>query len=140
DAIHSGGGSCGPNSLFPCDDYGHGTHTTGTTSGDDGAGNQVGVAPGAKWIGCRNMDVGNGTPASYTECFQFFMAPTDLSGQNPNPALRPHVMNNSWGCPTSEGCAPDTLRTVVENSQASGIFVEVSAGNSGSSCGTVNDP
>ena len=48
DAIHSGGGSCGPNSPFPCDDYGHGTHTTGTTSGDDGTGNQVGVAPGAR--------------------------------------------------------------------------------------------
>ncbi len=31
--------------------HSHGTHTTGTTSGDDGAGNQIGVAPGAKWIG-----------------------------------------------------------------------------------------
>ena len=58
DAIHSGGGSCGPNTLAPCDDFGHGTHTAGTTVGDDGSGNQVGVAPGAKWIGCRNMDVG----------------------------------------------------------------------------------
>src|SRR5437016_1510842 len=27
DAIHSGGGSCGPNTLAPCDDFGHGTHT-----------------------------------------------------------------------------------------------------------------
>src|SRR6185295_4279406 len=62
DSIHSGGGSCGPNTVAPCDDQGHGTHTTGTTVGDDGAGNQVGVAPGAKWIGCRNMNVGAGTP------------------------------------------------------------------------------
>ena len=115
DSIHSGGGACGPNTQAPCDDNGHGTHTTGTTSGDDGAGNQIGVAPGAKWIGCRNMDQGNGTPATYTECFQFFIAPTDLNGQNPDPTLRPHVMNNSWGCPPSEGCAPDTLRTIVEN-------------------------
>ena len=76
-------------------------------SGDDGAGNQIGVAPGAKWIGCRNMDQGVGTPATYTECFQFFIAPTDLNGQNPNPTLRPHVMNNSWGCPPSEGCAAE---------------------------------
>ena len=67
-----------PESPEPCDDNGHGTHTTGTTVGDDGAGNQIGVAPGAKWIGCRNMDQGNGTPATYTECFQFFIAPTDL--------------------------------------------------------------
>ena len=105
DSIHSGGGICSPNHQEPCDDLAHGTHTTGTAVGDDGAGNQIGVAPGAKWIGCRNMDQGNGTPATYTECFQFFMAPTDLNNQNPNPALRPHVMNNSWTCPASEGCA-----------------------------------
>ena len=140
DAIHSGGGICTPNHQEPCDDDSHGTHTTGTTVGDDGAGNQIGVAPGAKWIGCRNMDQGNGTPATYTECFQFFMAPTDLNGQNPNPALRPHVMNNSWGCPPSEGCAADTLQTIVNNTTAAGIFVEVSAGNAGPSCSTVNDP
>src|SRR5881392_1413226 len=72
DAIHSGGGVCGPNNQAPCDDSGHGTHTTGSTSGDDGTGNQIGVAPGAQWIGCRNMDQGNGMPSTYTECFQFF--------------------------------------------------------------------
>ena len=140
DSIHSGGGICSPNHMEPCDDNAHGTHTTGTTVGDDGAGNQIGVAPGAKWIGCRNMDQGNGTPATYTECFQFFIAPTDLNGQNPNPALRPHVMNNSWVCPPSEGCAPDTLQTIVENTEAAGIFVEASAGNAGPNCSTVDDP
>ncbi|HET7081406.1 MAG TPA: S8 family serine peptidase [Chloroflexia bacterium] len=140
DSVHSGGGICGANSPFPCDDDGHGTHTTGTVIGDDGGGNQIGVAPGAKWIGCRNMDQGNGTPATYTECFQFFIAPYDLNGQNPDPARRPHVMNNSWGCPTSEGCAATTLQTIVESTEASGIFVEASAGNSGSSCSSVSDP
>ena len=140
DSIHSGGGSCGPNALEPCDDSGHGTHTTGTTVGDDGAGNQIGVAPGAKWIGCRNMDQGNGTPATYTECFQFFIAPTDLAGNNANPALRPHVINNSWGCPASEGCVTRAeLETIVNNTEAAGIFVEVSAGNSGPNCSTVAD-
>jgi len=140
DSIHSGGGSCGFNSVAPCDDNGHGTHTTGTTVGDDGAGNQVGVAPGAKWIGCRNMDQGNGAPATYSECFQFFIAPTDLNGNNANPALRPHVINNSWGCPASEGCVTGgELETIVNNTQASGIFVEVSAGNSGPNCSTVSD-
>jgi serine protease AprX len=140
DSIHSGGGSCGPNAVEPCDDSGHGTHTTGTTVGDDGAGNQIGVAPGAKWIGCRNMDQGNGTPATYTECFQFFIAPTDLAGNNANPALRPHVINNSWGCPASEGCVTRAeLETIVNNTEAAGIFVEVSAGNSGPGCSTVAD-
>ena len=141
DSIHTGGGSCGANTVAPCDDNGHGSHTTGTTVGDDGAGNQVGVAPGAKWIGCRNMDQGNGTPATYTECFQFFIAPTDLAGNNANPAVRPHVINNSWGCPASEGCVTRAeLETIVNNTEAAGIFVEVSAGNSGPGCSTVADP
>ncbi|HPC84286.1 MAG TPA: S8 family serine peptidase, partial [Thermoanaerobaculaceae bacterium] len=141
DAIHSGGGVCGANSPAPCDDDAHGTHTMGTMVGDDGVGNQIGMAPQARWIGCRNMDQGNGTPATYAECFQWFMAPTNLAGQNPDPAKAPHVINNSWGCPPSEGCTdPNVLKTVVENTRAAGIVVVVSAGNSGSSCGTVSDP
>ena len=141
DSIHSGGGVCGPNSAEPCDDHGHGTHTMGTMVGDDGGGNRIGVAPGARWIGCRNMDQGNGTPTTYSECFQWFIAPTDLNGQNPDPTKAPHVINNSWGCPASEGCtSPDALRTVVENTRAAGILVVVSAGNSGSGCGSVTDP
>jgi serine protease AprX len=141
DSIHSGGGICGANTQAPCDDNGHGTHTVGTTSGDDGGTNQIGVAPGAKWIGCRNMDQGNGTPATYTECFQFMIAPTDLAGQNADPTLRPHVINNSWTCPASEGCTTRAeLDTIVTNTQAAGIFVEVSAGNSGPGCSSVSDP
>src|SRR6266508_2165096 len=141
DAIHSGGGACGADSPFPCDDFFHGTHTIGSASGDDGAGNQIGVAPGAKWIGCRNMDQGNGTPATYTECFQFIIAPTDLSGQNPNPALRPHVVNNSWGCPAAEGCTTRAeLETIVNNTEAAGIFVAAVAGNGGPACSTVDFP
>ncbi|MBK9529353.1 MAG: S8 family serine peptidase [Acidobacteria bacterium] len=141
DSVHTGGGTCGFNTQAPCDDNGHGTHTAGTTLGDDGSGNQVGVAPGAKWIGCRNMNVGNGTPATYTECFQFMIAPTDLAGNNANPSLRPHVLNNSWGCPPSEGCTTrGELETITNNVQAAGIFVVVSAGNSGPNCSTVADP
>ena len=57
DAIHdSVGNPCGNDSPFPCDDHCHGSHTTGTTIGDDGAGNQIGMAPGAKWIACRMLD------------------------------------------------------------------------------------
>lgn len=143
DAIHSGGGVCGANSSLPCDDDTHGTHTMGTMIGSDGGTNQIGMAPGAKWIGCRNMDQGNGTPTTYSECFQWFIAPTDLAGQNPDPSLAPHVINNSWSCPPSEGCAaPDILRTVVENTRAAGIVVVVSAGNTPPSapCSSVDDP
>ncbi|MBA3705587.1 MAG: S8 family serine peptidase, partial [Bacteroidetes bacterium] len=71
DAITTGnGGICGLNSKVPCDDQQHGTHTMGTMIGDDGAGNQIGVAPMAKWIGARNMGQGAGTLATYVDCFQ----------------------------------------------------------------------
>ncbi len=140
DSIHSAGGICGANSAEPCDDDGHGTHTMGTMVGTDGGANQVGVAPGAKWMGCRNMDQGVGTPATYTECLQWFIAPTDSGGSNPDPTKAPDVINNSWGCPPEEGCAPLTLQTVIENVRAAGIAVIVSAGNSGNGCSTVEDP
>ena len=96
------------------------------------AGNQTGMAPGARWIGCRNMNVGVGSPATYSECYQWFIAPTDLNNQNPRPDLAPDVINNSWGCPPSEGCTdPNVLLTVVNNVRAAGILTAHSAGNSG---------
>jgi serine protease AprX len=142
DAIHTGSNPiCPPNSPAPCDDNSHGTHTMGIMVGDDGAGNQIGLAPGARWIGCRNMDQGVGTPATYTECYQWFIAPTDLNGVNPRPDLAPDVIDNSWSCPISEGCTdPDVLRSVVENVRAAGILTAHSAGNSGSTCGSINTP
>jgi serine protease AprX len=142
DAIHSAvGNSCGFNLQEPCDDNGHGTHTMGTMVGDDGGTNQVGMAPGARWIGCRNMDEGNGTPTTYSECYQWFIAPTDLNNQNPNPALAPDVISNSWGCPISEGCTdPNVMLAVVEAVRAAGILTNHSAGNSGSGCSTVSTP
>jgi serine protease AprX len=141
DAIHSGGGVCGPDSLEPCDDWGHGTHTMGTMVGDDGLGNQIGMAPGARWIGCRNMDQGFGTPATYIECYQWFIAPTNLDGEKPNPDLAPHVINNSWGCPAIEGCTdPSVLLEAVKNVNYAGIVTVHSAGNSGSACATIDTP
>jgi serine protease AprX len=140
DAIHTGGGICGANSPQPCDDDDHGTHTMGTMLGDNGT-QIMGMAPGARWMACRNMDRGNGTPARYAECYEFFLAPTDANGQNPDPTRSPDVINNSWGCPASEGCTdPNVLRTVVENVRAAGILVVSSAGNSGSGCGSVSTP
>src|SRR5437899_3293660 len=68
DSIHdSVGNVCGNDSPEPCDDQAHGSHTTGTMVGDDGAGNQIGMAPSAKWIGCRNMNQANGKLARYME-------------------------------------------------------------------------
>jgi subtilisin family serine protease len=142
DSIHSSTGVCPGNSPAPCDDQGHGTHTMGTSVGSDGA-NQVGMAPGARWIGCRNMNQGAGTPSSYLECMEWFLAPYPVGGTTAqgDPSKAPHVTVNSWGCPPAEGCTtPNILLTGVTNTRAAGILMEVSAGNSGSGCSTVSDP
>jgi len=140
DAVHETGSSCGRDTKAPCDDNGHGTHTTGTAVGWDGANNQIGVAPRAQWIGCRNMNAGYGTPVTYIECLQFFIAPTDLNGQNPDPTKAPHVIGNSYGCTSSEGCSIGTLTKAIEAVLAAGIFMSVSSGNSGPSCSSIREP
>ena len=142
DSVHETGSSCGPDSPVPCDDYGHGTHTMGTILGDDGGGNQIGVAPGATWIGCRNMNNGVGTPETYLECFEFFLAPYPVGGtpEQGDPDLAPDVTNNSWGCPGSEGCDADTLLLAVQAHRAAGIMTVSSAGNTGAACASVSSP
>jgi subtilisin family serine protease len=135
---------CGLSSLVPCDDHNHGTHTMGTMTGTlSDEGKSIGVAPGAKWIACRNMERGYGSPASYIECFEWFLAPTDLNGENPDPSKAPHVIANSWSCPEIEGCTPanfETMQIAVDHLKAAGVVVVVSAGNSGSQCHTVSTP
>jgi subtilisin family serine protease len=143
DAPASGGSNkCGYNLDEPCDDNGHGTHTIGTIVGDDGDGNQIGVATKAKWIGCRNMDEGDGKPSTYIDCFQFFMAPFPVGGDaftEGDASKAPHVLNNSWGCPKSEGCEGDEFVDVLANVKAAGIWTVVSAGNEGPRCSTIKD-
>ena len=143
DSIHdSVGNPCGNDSPEPCDDAGHGTHTVGTVLGDDNAGNQIGMAPQAQFIGCRNMDQGNGTPARYLECFEFFLAPYPVGGNTTqgDPSKAPDITSNSWACPSSEGCSSGTLQAGVEAQRAAGIEMVCAAENSGPSCSTVIDP
>jgi subtilisin family serine protease len=141
DSIHdSVGNPCGNDSPFPCDDNGHGTHTIGTAIGDDGMGNQIGMASGAKWIGCRNVDQGNGTPARYIECMEWFLAPYPVGGGQGDPLRAPDVTSNSWVCPPSEGCSADTLQAAVEAQEAAGITMVAGAGNDGPNCSTVMYP
>ena len=127
----------------PFDDDRHGTHTMGTMVGDDGQGNQIGMAPGAQWIGCRNMRRGLGNPASYTDCMEFFLAPYPHGGDpftDGNVSMAPHVINNSWGCPDFEGCDDGILEPATGALRAAGIMMVVSAGNEGPGCETVAEP
>jgi serine protease AprX len=143
--IEPGSNPCGYSTSAPCDDGSHGTHTMGTAVGDGGPGQRIGVAPDARWIGCRNMDRGIGRPSTYLDCFQFFIAPTDPSGNDPQPSLAPHVLVNSWSCPTGappagEDCALDSFDTALANIRAAGILAVVAAGNGQARCGSIADP
>ena len=112
----------------------HGTHVMGTEVGDDGAGNQIGVAPGAKWMAAYGCCPDN---EALLLAQQFMLAPTDLAGNNPDPSRRPHVLNQSWGGPGGSQIFEDVIAAL----RASGVFPAFSAGNSGGNgCGSLGSP
>lgn len=123
----------------PIDQGGHGTHTVGSAVGRGG----IGVAPGAQWVGCVNLDRNLGNPGYYLDCLQFMLAPFPPGG-NPftdgRPARAPEILTNSWGCPPIEGCDPRALRPATAALEAAGILVVAAAGNTGPYCGSIDDP
>ncbi|MBN1955322.1 MAG: S8 family serine peptidase [Anaerolineae bacterium] len=124
--------------VNPNDGLGHGTYTTGVMVGDDGGVNQIGVAPGARTIHCKALDdSGGGSDVTLTECFQWDLAPWNLSGDNPNPLLSPDALNNSWGY--MNGGAPQ-FKDEIQALHAAGILVEVASGVEGPSCATLRSP
>jgi len=149
DAIHTDdprtppGNPCGCDSPFPCDDLGHGTHSLGIILGSDGGANQIGVAPGATWIGCRSIEQGWGKLSTYLECFEFFLAPYPV-GADPSQGdsdKAPDVTNNSWTCPLLGNCLWDVLQAAVEAQRAAGIMTIAAAGNGeGANCFSISSP
>lgn len=122
---------------IPCDNAGHGTHTMGTMVGDDGASNQIGVAPGAVWIAAKGCESFSCSTSALLNSGQWVLAPTDLSGQNPRPDLRPHVVNNSWASSASAPFYQDTVQAWRD----SGIFPAFANGNNGAAgCGSALAP
>ncbi|WP_075740213.1 MULTISPECIES: S8 family serine peptidase [Actinoalloteichus] len=131
--------ACGSPSVVPCDNNRHGSHVTGTMTGDDGAGNQIGVAPGAQWIAAKGCESSGCSDTSLLASGQWMLAPTDVGGQNPRADLRPHVVNNSWG--SANGSIIDPwYDEIVGAWTASGIFGLFSNGNSGPGCNTTGSP
>ncbi len=139
--VGSDGNLCGYSSTEPCDDNNHGTYTLGITLGTDDS-NFIGVAPEASWIACRNMDMGVGNPSTYLSCFEFFLAPykkDDDDMSDGDPYRSPDIITNSWSCPKNEGCHQDELLNALKVMKIAGIFVVVSAGNSGPNCSSIDN-
>jgi len=123
----------------PDDGHNHGTHTMGTIVGDDGGANQIGMAPGAQWIAVKVFDdFGSTDDVKLHQGFQWFLAPTDLDGENPDPSKAPDVVNNSWA--GINGADP-TFWPDVAAWQAAGILPVFAAGNEGEmGDGSVDSP
>ena len=130
--------------LIPADADAHGTHTMGTMVGSDdptnpiSATNAIGVAPGATWLACDGFDdnTGFGYDAELLECAEFLLAPWDLTGGNPDPDMRPDIINNSWG----GGQGQWWYNQAIYAWRAAGIMGVFSAGNAGPFCGTAGSP
>lgn len=123
----------------PNDHEGHGTHTLGIVLGKGG----IGVAPDAQWIGCVNLERNLADPPLYLSCMQFMLAPFPHDGdpfKDGQPQRAADVLNNSWGCPSLEGCDAESLHSAANALRAAGIFMVVSAGNDGPTCSTLDNP
>ncbi len=126
-------------SPFPVDLSGHGTMTLGIAAGKD-----IGIAPDAQWIGCVNLARNLGNPAKYLDCMQFMLAPFPQGGDpfsQGDPSKGAMVVNNSWGCPTVEGCDAFVYQGAVDALSTAGVFLSSAAGNTGLyGCSSVTDP
>ncbi|MBN1171382.1 MAG: S8 family serine peptidase [Micromonosporaceae bacterium] len=129
-------GSCPGAPSTPCDNLGHGTHVLGTILGDDGQGNQIGVAPGATWIAAKGCESSGCSTSSLLASGQWMLAPTDRNGEHPRPDLAPHVINNSWSGTHGDPFYEEIITAWV----AAGIVPVFAAGNSGPACATVGSP
>ena len=90
------------------------------------------------------MERGWGRASTYIECFEWFIAPTTVYGEQPRPDKSPHIINNSWRCPPQEECDAQNIQLmnlVVDRVKAAGILVVAAAGNSGrSGCSSISEP
>ena len=104
-------------------DFGHGTAAAGLILG----GNDIGVAPGAKWIAAKTFkDDGTSTVAGIHAAFQWLLDPDG----NPNTDDAPDIVNGSWGLEEVNAC-DTTFEVDVQKLKTLGIAVVFSAGNYG---------
>lgn len=107
----------------PMDDYGHGTHCSGSVCGTGEQGTETGVAPGATLMALR-INYYYGGEATWIQAMEFG---TDHGAS---------VLSMSLG--STQGNT--TLRTANENLLTAGVFHSVAAANSGPGAGTIKSP
>ncbi len=123
----------------PGDDNGHGSHTTGTIVGDDAGVNQIGVAPGARWIAVKACNAfGACSQADLLAAAEWVLAPYPIGGGpgQGDPDQRPHLVNITWG-----GAGGDPwFQAATQSWRAAGIVPIAAAGGGGPAPGTIGSP
>ena len=114
--------------TYPYDDEGHGTHIAGTVVGE----NNIGVAPGAQWMGVKVLDGSGGGYESWVHAgFQWILAPGG------DPARAPDVINGSWGVSQATN---NVFNADIQALLAADIFPVFAAGNEGPDPESVRSP
>ena len=122
----------------PTDVNGHGTHVMGTMVGNDGGANEIGVAPESEWIACRACLTSSCSGPALLACAEWVTAPYPIGNPgSPDPNMRPHVVNNSWG--DCEQSYDSWYQGVVDAWHAAGVYPIFANGNA-SNCGYSSPP
>src|SRR5439155_5205029 len=117
------------------DRFGHGTHMAGIIVGDgtSSGGQYVGVAPGANLISVKVAGYNGATDVSVVMAgLQWVVSHKSQ--------FNIRVMNLSFGTDSKQPYSVDPLDYAVEQAWKAGIFVVVSAGNTGPTSGTIEKP
>ncbi|MGD8587849.1 MAG: Calx-beta domain-containing protein [Chromatiales bacterium] len=125
----------------PVDPLGHGTQVTGLILGGDNSGNQIGVAPNARWIAAKIFDnTGSANISSIHEAYQWILDPDG----DPSTDDAPDIVNNSWGIENFINVCVQEFTDDLAALKTAGISVVFSAGNFGpdpeTSISPPNDP
>jgi subtilisin family serine protease len=111
----------------------------GIAVGGDGLGpqvNDIGVAPGARWIAAKGCDEVTCSQASLVSAAQWVACPTRVDGTAPDCTKAPDIVDNGWG-----GAGGDPWFSSFVNAwRAAGIIATFSVGASGPNCRTIGSP
>jgi subtilisin family serine protease len=91
---------------------------------------------GAKFIAAKGCASSSCSQSDLTSSGQFMAAPCTVSGTACDPTKAPHVVQNSWG----GGGGQTWFHPIIDSWLVSDILPSFSAGNSGSSCGSIGSP
>jgi subtilisin family serine protease len=127
------------NLAAPSDNVGHGTHLMGIAVGGDAFGplaNDIGAAPGARWIAAKGCEGVSCTEASLTSSAEWIVCPTRVDGSDPDCSKAPDVVDNGWG----GGGGDPWFQSYVNAWRAAGILPTFSIGASGPNCHSAGSP